>query len=181
VTYGKIIPNLKIDNQEAPYPVVNEREIRAAAGIMFLIGVIAFAIIFFTKDYTLLYIIVPLFWLDFLLKTVFQPHYSIFGYIASKIVKKQKPEYVGAIQKRFAWSIGLVLATIMMIFAVGVGVRGALPFTICSICLFFMWMESALGICVGCQIYTLLLNKKIFKEPKHRPVCPGGVCEIPKK
>ena len=40
--YGKIIPDLTIEGKPAPYPVVNEREIRAAAGIMFLIGVITF-------------------------------------------------------------------------------------------------------------------------------------------
>ena len=32
--YGQIIPNLKIDGTPAEYPVVNEREIRGAAGSM---------------------------------------------------------------------------------------------------------------------------------------------------
>lgn len=176
--YGKIIPNLTIHGTPATYPVVNEREIRGAAGIMFLIGIITFAIVFFTKDFTLLYIIVPLFWTDFLLKTIFQPHFSIFGFIAKYLVSNQDPDYVGAIQKRFAWTIGLVLATIMLVGAVTLGLRGPIPFIICSICLFFMWLESALGICVGCSIYTYLLKKGILKEPDVKPACAGGVCSI---
>lgn len=169
--YGNTVSNI-------PYAVVNEREIRAAAGLMFLIGSITFAVVFFTKNYTPMHVIVPLFWLDFFLKTVFQPKYSIFGLLGGLMVKNQTPEYVGAIQKRFAWGIGLVLASIMLVFAVGMGVRGALPITICSICLFFMWMESALGICVGCKIYSQLLKWKILKEPAVRPTCPGGACSI---
>jgi hypothetical protein len=176
--YGKIVPNLLLEGKPALYGVVNEREIRGSAGITFFIGSITFAIVFFTRDFTLLYIIVPLFWIDFFIKTVFQPHYSIFGYIASFFVRKQKPEYVGAIQKRFAWSIGLGLATIMLVFAIGFGVRGWLPFTICSICLFFMWIETAFGICIGCNIYTWMIKKGIIKTPEHKPVCAGGVCSI---
>lgn len=176
--YGKIIPDLIVQGKPAPYGVVNEREIRGSAGITFFIGIVTLAVVFFTKDVTLLYIVVPLFWIDFFVKTVFQPHYSIFGYLASLLVQKQKPEYVGAIQKRFAWSIGLVLASVMMITAIGFGIRGWLPFTICSLCLFFMWLETAFGICVGCNIYTWMLKKKLITEPEHKPVCAGGVCSI---
>jgi len=178
MSYGTTIPGLKIDGKDAPFPVVNEREIRAAAGLMFLLGGMTFAYVFFTRDYLPIYVLIPLFWLDFFLKTVFQPKYSIFGWIASWMVRGQKPEYVGAIQKRFAWGIGLTLASVMLIFVVGLGVRGILPFSICSICLFFMWMESALGICVGCKIYAQLLKWKILKEPAVRPTCPGGACSI---
>ncbi len=176
--YGKIIPDLKINGVSAPYPVINEREVRGAAGIMFLLGSIVFAIVYFTGNTTLLYVIVPLFWLDFFLKTVFQPHYSIFGYLASLIVKKQTPEYVGVIQKRFAWSIGLGLASLMILVFFILGIRGWAPFLICSICLFFMWIESAFGICVGCKIYSYLIKKGILKAPEIKPVCAGNVCSI---
>lgn len=176
--YGVIIPNLMINNKPAPYAVVNERKVRGSAGIMFLVGVITFATVFFTKNYTPLYIVVPIFWLDFFLKTVFQPHFSIFGRISHLMVKNQEPEYVGAIQKRFAWGIGLALASIMLISAVFLGIRGPLPFTICTICLFFMWLESAFGICVGCSIYSYLIKKGLIKKPDIKPSCPGNVCSI---
>jgi hypothetical protein len=38
--------------------------------------------------------------------------------LGSFMVKKQKPDYVGAIQKRFAWLIGLLMATAMLIVTV---------------------------------------------------------------
>lgn len=178
MAYGKIIPNLKINGVDAPYPVINEREVRGAAGMMFAIGISAFFTIYFTGNTNILYIIVPLFWIDFFLKTIFQPHYSIFGYVAGLIVKKQTPEYVGVIQKRFAWSIGLLLATLMLIVTMVFEIRGSLPFFICSICLFFMWIESSFGICVGCKIYAYLLKKGILKTPDIKPACAGNVCSI---
>ena len=177
-TYGTIIPNLEIHGKPAPYPVVNERAIRATAGIMFLLGFFTFATIFYTKDYSLMYVVVPAFWLDFLLKSVWGPQYSFFGHIGRKIVSNQKPEYVGAIQKRFAWSLGLIMASSMIVIAMIFQIKGLLPFSICLTCLTFMWMESSLGICVGCKIYNYLLKKGVLQEPAFQPACPGGSCCI---
>ncbi len=77
IQYAKTIPNLEIDGKPAPYPVVNERSVRATAGVMFVIGCSAFWYIRVTGDYTPMMIVVPLFWLDFLLKAVFTPSWSI--------------------------------------------------------------------------------------------------------
>ncbi len=181
VDFAKVIPGLEIDGKPAPYPVVNERAIRATAGLMFVIGFSTFWHIRATGSYDLMYIVVPLFWLDFFLKTVFTPRWSIFGFFGRMFVRGQKPEYVGAIQKRFAWGIGLTLASVMMVVALGMSVRGWIPFAICMTCLFFMWLESACGICVGCKIYALLLKRGWVKTPEYRPACPGGVCSIDKK
>lgn len=178
--YGKKIPGLVINGENADYGVVNERAVRATAGIMFIIGIATFFYISKTGSYTPLYFTVPAFWLDFLLKTFWGPQYSIFGYFGKLCVSNQKPEYVGAIQKRFAWGIGFFMASTMMIISLGMGIRGVLPFTICLTCLTFMWLESAFGICVGCKIYYFLLNKKIIAQPLQRPACPGGACSIKK-
>lgn len=180
MSYGTIIPGLTIDGKPAPYGVVNERAVRATAGIMFLLGILAFFHIRLTGDYTVMNIIVPAFWLEFLLKTVFGPKYSIFGIAGRWLTKRQKPEWVGAPQKRFAWGIGLVLSSVMMIVAVGMQVRGWIPFGICMTCLTFMWMESALGICAGCKIYGWLQRVGIMAVPEHQPACPGGACSIQK-
>lgn len=176
--YGTIVPNLKIEGKPAPYGVVNEREVRGGAGLMLAIAAFTFAYVYYTRDYSWMYVVVPVFWLDFFLKTVFQPKYSIFGNLARLFVFNQKPEYVGAVQKRLAWGMGLTLATIMLIFPIGMGVRGWLPFTICSVCILFMWLEAVFGICVGCKVYSLLLKFGIVKMPEHKPTCPGGVCEL---
>ena len=176
--YAQIIPGLVIDGKPAPYQVVNERAIRATAGIMFAIGFATFLTVRLTGNYVPMYIVVPAFWLDFFLKAVFTPRWSIFGFFGKWIVRKQKPEWVGAVQKRFAWSLGLGMASLMMILALGMQVRGMVPLSICGICLTLMWLESSCGICVGCKIYGWLLKKGWIATPEHRPACPGGVCSF---
>lgn len=193
-SYGKIIPDLVIDGVPAPYGVVNEREIRAAAGIMLVLGLTAFFGVFYEKNVALAFWIVLAFWGDFVLKVFIGPEWSYFGRIGAWIVHRQKPEYVGAIQKRFAWSIGLALSSIVFILigkiflfsngTCGTSVFGLspcfAPMLLCSLCLFFMWLESAAGICVGCQIYSWLLERGWIEKPTYRPACPGGVCSIEK-
>lgn len=112
--YGKIIPGLTIDGKPAPYGVVNEREVRVAAGIMLVFGLTAFFAVFYDQNIKLAFLVVAAFWVDFVLKVFFGPGWSYIGWIGARIVRKQKPEYVGAIQKRFAWSIGLGLSSIVL-------------------------------------------------------------------
>lgn len=179
--YGHLIPNLTIDGQPAPYGVYNERAVRAGAGIMFVIVFFTITYTFYTRDFTVFSFVAPFLWIDFFIKVFWGNQYSPIGILAALLVKGQRPEYVGAIQKRFAWGIGLAMATLIMTIVFGFGVRQLVPLVICGICLLFMWMETALGICVGCKIYAFLLDKKILPEPDIRPVCPGGVCAVSKK
>lgn len=191
MAYGKIIPELVIDGKPAPYGVVNEREIRAAAGIMFALGLIALLSVLYDQNIRLAFGVVLAFWIDFVLKVGFGPEWSYIGRIAALIVRRQRPEYVGAIQKRFAWGIGLVLSSIVLFLigknllissCAGVGFLGfppcAFPMFLCSVCLVFMWLESAAGICVGCTIYRWLIRKGVVATPEFAPACPGGVCTI---
>lgn len=193
-TYGKIIPNLTIDGVPAPYGVVNEREIRAAAGIMLVVGLMALFGVVYEQNIQLAFWVVLAFWTDFVLKVLIGPEWSYIGRIGAWIVRSQKPEYVGAIQKRFAWSIGLVLSSIVLFLIgrlvftaggvcapVGVGLSPCFaPMLLCGICLFFMWLESAAGICVGCHIYSWCLKRGWIQQPEYRPACPGGVCSLEK-
>ena len=39
------------------------------------------------------------------------------------------------------------------------GIRGWLPRSICLICLTLMWLESVLGLCLGCEIHGLLVRR----------------------
>lgn len=178
--FGITIDNLKINGKAAPYPVFNERSIRATAGLMFVTAFAAFMYVFITKDFDLLWYIIPLFFIDFLIKVTQGPDISPFGFVGKLLVANQKPEYVGAIQKRFAWTLGLSMATAMIFIALVFQIRGIIPLFFCGTCMILMWMESALGICVGCQIYGKLIDLKIIPEPDFRPACPGGVCDINK-
>ncbi len=99
-------------------PVFNEREIRAAAGILFIGAFIAFMNAFLMGNYGILKVFVVIFFLDFTIRLFINPQFApsmILGRIA---VHKQVPEYAGAPQKRFAWAIGWVMSLIMIIVVV---------------------------------------------------------------
>lgn len=175
---GKIIPGLELNGKPAPYPIINDRSVRAGAGIMFVIAFYAFMQALYLGDFLFLKVAVTLFFIDFLMKAIIGSRFSPISYIADLIVKKQEPEYVGAIQKRFAWSIGFAMASTMMLLLFVFDVRGIVNLLMCSVCLVFMFFESSFGICVGCKIYAFLLKIKLIKEPEYKPVCPGNVCSI---
>ena len=176
--YWEVILWLQINGKPAPYPVFNERAVRATAGIMLLIGCITFVYIYSTKNYSYLYPTVITFWIQFLISVVRWPRRAPFSMLGTWVVSKQRPEYVWAIQKRFAWSMWLGMATAMLIITAWFDIQWFLPFAICMTCLFFMWMESTLGICVGCKIYYGLITIWRNKKPEHAPACPGWSCEI---
>lgn len=178
--YGMYIDNLTIDGKPASYGVVNERDARAGAGIMLVIGMATFIQAFLLGNFQVFIVVVSLFFLEFLIR-VFNPHYAPFYALGRLIVSKQRPEYSGAIQKRFAWSLGLGMALAMMILVLGLGFRGAVPLAICGICLTLLWLETSFGICVGCKMYIGLQNIGLVKKPEVAPACPGGVCPMPKK
>lgn len=179
--FGKIIPGLEINGKPAPYPVLNERAVRATAGIMLIVAIFGFTRAYYIQDFLPLKIIVISFLIDFGIKIFLGPTLSPYSYLGRLVTKNQKPEYVGAIQKRFAWSIGFTMALLMTILFVIMGLRGTIPIAFCSVCLLFMFLETSFGICVGCKIYWKFVEWKIIKEPEHAPACPGGACPIPKK
>lgn len=179
--YGKFIPNLKINGKGAPYGVVNERAVRAGAGIMLVLGFIGFSIAFFQGDFRFIKFLIVFFLIDFGLKVFKGPHLSPVSFIANKIVQKQQPDFVGAIQKRFAWSIGFTMAFIMTFVVVLFDMTGIVPLSFCFICLVFMWFETSFGICIGCKIYWTLISFGVLQEPEIAPACPGGVCPISSK
>lgn len=175
---GQIIPDLVIHGKPAPYGVLNERSIRATAGIMFLVWILTVTYTFFTKNFSVVNIVLPLFFLNFVILVLWGPKYSPLSKLGQLLVRKQKPEYVWAVQKRFAWGLGLIMSFVVMVLLFGFDMRGIIPLSLCSICLALMWMETSLGICVGCKIYYWLIKKWVFHEPEYRPACPGGVCSI---
>jgi hypothetical protein len=94
-------------------PVLNEREIRASAGILFLFLFISWMLIIFKENFILIKYFNLIFLTDFIIRVFINPKFSPSLIVGRLIVSRQNPEYVGAAQKKFAWTIGLVLATIM--------------------------------------------------------------------
>jgi hypothetical protein len=177
-TTGTIIPGLVLHGKPAPYPVVNDRAVRAGAGIMLALAVYAFSQAWFLSDFLPLQIVVVIFFVEFSMKAVVGTRFAPIGRLAAFLVRRQAPEYVGAIQKQFAWSLGLSLATIMILLLFVFDVRGPINLAICSLCMTFMYLETSFGVCVGCKIYNGLLAVGILRAPTYKPVCPGNVCAI---
>jgi hypothetical protein len=42
-----------------------------------------------------------------------------------------------------------------------------------------MWSESALGICMGCEIHAFLVRRGWAKKDEAYEICAHGVCEVP--
>lgn len=151
-------------------PVLNEREIRASAGIFFLLMFISLMLILFKGNFLMIKYMITMFLIDFIIRVFINPRFSPSLIIGRLIVQNQVPEYVGAKQKKFAWIIGVVLATTMFILMVVVNSYSPVTGIICLICLIFLFFESAFGICLGCKFYSL-----IYKE--RAQYCPGEVCD----
>jgi hypothetical protein len=152
-------------------PVLNEREIRAAAGILFLFLFISLMFILFRGEFILFKYGITIFLTDFVLRVFVSPRFSPTLIMGRLIVGGQQPEYVGAAQKRFAWIIGLVLAAIMFVLLVVANATSPITGLICLTCLIFLFFESAFGICLGCKFYPLFHKEKA-------QYCPGAVCEV---
>lgn len=160
--FGETVPGYSI-------PVFNEREVRASAGILFLVGIIAYLSVFFAGEIRPLQGFAVLFMVDMFVRLFVSPKLSPTMLLGKLFVYRQRPEWVGAPQKRVAWGIGLTLAMVscasLGLLALPVGVALAL----CAVCLIVLFLETAFGICVGCDLYRLFSKQKPL-------YCPGDVC-----
>lgn len=105
-------------------------------------------------------------------------------FLATLLARNHRPVWKALIPKRFAWSIGasMILACLVFFnpdtFAGWVNaVAGSemlpttsnymprwIPKYLVWICLGFMWAETVLGYCVGCQVHALLVKFRIIKH-----------------
>src|SRR5215472_7271165 len=106
IQFGEDVPGY-------PIRVLNEREIRAAAGILFLATFLSLMLILFDNNFVPVKYVITLFFSDFLIRVFVNPRFAPTLILGRWIVSRQTPEYVGARQKKFAWSVGLVLSATM--------------------------------------------------------------------
>ncbi|MDO8448522.1 MAG: DUF4395 domain-containing protein [Rhodoferax sp.] len=151
--------------------VLNERAVRAGAGLLFIPAFIAFMHAWLLGNFQPTRVFVVAFLIDFTIRIFINPRYAPSLIVGQWIVRKQQAEYVGAPQKRFAWAIGLVLALAMLYLMVLNNVIGPINLIVCATCLTLLFFEAAFGICIGCKVYNLF-----SKEAAQ--FCPGGVCEV---
>ncbi len=163
--FGERIPDYEV-------PVLNERAVRASAGILFFLALICFMNAWLTGNFQPTRVFVVGFLIEFTIRIFINPRFAPIMILGQWAVRKQQPEWTGAPQKRFAWAIGFALAATMLYLVVLNNVIGPINLIVCSMCLTLLFFETAFGICIGCKIYN------IFNKEKAR-LCPGGVCEIP--
>jgi len=162
--FGELVPGYEV-------PVLDEREVRAAAGILFFFALLSFMNAWLLGEFRLTRIFVVAFLIDFAIRVFINPRYAPSMILGRFAVRKQAPEWAGAPQKRFAWSVGLTLAVVMFYLIVIERVIGPINLFVCAACLTLMFFESAFGICLACKVYNLFTRQ----TARH---CPGGVCAV---
>ena len=149
--------------------VLNERAVRAAAGILFFFAMVTFMNAMLLGNFQPTRVFVVAFLIDFTLRIFINPKFSPSLILGQWIVRGQEPQYVGAPQKRFAWAIGFTLALLMLYLIVIKGVIGPINMLVCGTCLLLLFFESSFGICIGCKFYDMFSKNEA-------ELCPGNVC-----
>ena len=160
--FGQTLPGYDV-------PVLNERAVRASAGILFFVAMVAFMQALLLGNFKPTQVFVVAFLIEFSIRLFVNPRWAPTLIVGQWVVRKQEPEYVGAPQKRFAWSLGLALGMFMFYLIVVQGVIGPINMLVCGTCLLLLFFESAFGICLGCKLHDLL-------RPEKAQLCPGGTC-----
>lgn len=178
LTFGQRISGLTVDGAEVRAAVFDEHEVRAAAGVTMVVGAVAFGYAYFDKEYVPLEVVTAFFFVEFLIRVTIGLRYSPVGVVARAMTLGRPPQWVSAKPKRFAWTLGLAMSFAMTVIT-NSGIRGMLPRTICLICLTLMWMESVLGVCVGCEVAGLLVRRGWMTKDAAFELCAHGACKVP--
>ena len=168
---------------DSSIPYINERALRARAGLMFLIPVILLFIrldhgnhdeiiinaisgIANAREYSHTFAYSLIFFVMYEMVTpmfVKTAHFSVTSALGAFFTRKQAPIYQVMRPKIFAWSIGLILAVLCQI-SLYYTVMQSIAFYFLATCLLFMWLETACGICAGCYVYYILVRTGIIKD-----------------
>lgn len=167
INFGEVVEGYNI-------PVLNEREIRAAAGILFLMMFTSVMVVILTENFLMLKYAVTIFFTDIVIRVFVNPKYAPTLILGRLIVRNQMPEYVGAKQKKVAWIFGVILAAIFFSLTVVVNSYSPISGIICFTCLIFLFFEAAFGICLGCKFYSMVYKDKA-------QYCTGEVCDANSK
>ncbi|MCK5279663.1 MAG: DUF4395 domain-containing protein [Cyclobacteriaceae bacterium] len=174
ISFGEYIDGKK-------YKVLDERRVRASSGIMFLLGMIAFINGFILNKYAIIPYVSGFIMMSFLIAVFINPKFSPSIFIGYLFVRKQSSLPIGAVQKKFAWSLGLGLSATIFVLSIMLLEDTSLfePVCfLCIICLILLFLETAFGICVGCKLYWLAIRMKLLRKPVEKPNCMGDACEI---
>jgi len=155
--------------QGIDFGVFNERTVRAAAGILFLVGFSTWWVALLADFYQPLRAFGALFMIDMFIRLFGNAKYSPSMFIGGLIVRPQRPEWVDAAPKKIAWYLGFGMVAVSCLTMGWLALTGPIPLVLCGICISFLYLEAAFGICVGCE-----LARRFSKQAPR--LCPGDVC-----
>ncbi|CAM9178328.1 unnamed protein product, partial [Heterosigma akashiwo] len=143
---------------------MNENAVRARAGLLNVVAFCAMIILWTTKDSSFLqYTLAPVVLFDFVTAALFGlTPFSPFGIIATLLTWKQPPLWKPAKQKRFAWTLGILMVTACLI--TGSFKKKAVVKGFVGTCIVLTWLEGNMGFCMGCWFYNTFLVKYMGKE-----------------
>jgi len=148
-----------MENIQCPvdFVLINENKARLTALFVLILGAV-FLI-------TGLYIIIAFLVIDFFLRANNWGKYSLLAILSDAVIKqlsiKNKP--TDRAPKRFAAGVGLLFTTGILILALlHVSI---LTIVVTSVLLLFAFLESFVGFCAGCHVYSILQKaNKPFKN-----------------
>jgi hypothetical protein len=138
-----------------PNPV-NEKAARTVAT-----GVVVMAVLFLVTGWTwLLFVLVY----GFLARVATGPKLSPLGQLATRVVAPRLGEarLTPGPPKRFAQAIGLVFSVTALVLALAVSTDAAR--TVIGLLTIAASLEAFVGLCLGCQIFGLLMRTGIIPE-----------------
>jgi hypothetical protein len=142
-----------------PNPV-NEKAARVVAGVVALTAIVTLA----TSAYWLLIPLAYGFWA----RVLTGPTLSPLGRFATRVAAPRlgAPRYVPGPPKRFAQGMGAAITTTAAVLGLGFGAETATDVLLLAL-LAAATLESVLAVCVGCQIFGLLMRAGLV---------PASVC-----
>jgi hypothetical protein len=169
--------------EKKKFRVVDERVMRLNALFILMLAVTAFINGFELNNYAALPFIIGVIWVNFIVGIFINLNYSPTVKLANLILGSDITKPIGAIQKKFAWSLGLALSSVILGLTFFLPSHPELFNTVCVLCLIciaIIFLEVAFKICLGCELYFLAIKLKLIKEPEpeDRPNCMGDSCEV---
>jgi len=139
-----------IDNNK-----LNEPTVRVVATFMGILAVLALVF----KLPFLFGIMVA----DFLIRGFFDRKYSLFRWLATKVVDAldMEPKIIPAAPKTFSAKIGFLFSAILLI--ASLANSWIVVYPVASILLVCIFLEAVFAYCVGCVMYSTLVKVKLIK------------------
>lgn len=107
-------PHATLSQKNDKYGFVNENEVRIATGMTLVMWLFSLFLVLFRAEYEIPLVLTIIMVADFVLKVLFGPRFALFGSFVRLFLDRKKAVRVWALQKRFAWSIGIFLSAFVL-------------------------------------------------------------------